>query len=820
MPVAILLLLGVCIYVKDQASDTPHWSHSKPNLTTADQNLTYYYRDTNGRTLITPWTAEVDRSNPHPEYPRPQMQRRAWQSLNGPWGFDCTGLTGVAPNLNRTLKQTISVPFPVESYLSDVFRADSSTARMWYRRSFTVPGDWADSRILLHFGAVDWQTTVTVNGRKLGTHTGGYDKFTFDITAAVAGHANGHEHEVLVEVFDVTEFAHAPVGKQRMHPPRRPSSIFYTSNSGIWQTVWLEPVPTAFIERLDLVPDVDRSHLSITVQGNAAAKGLKVVVNASADGHPAGSASGFVGEKFTMAVPEAHLWSPDDPFLYDLDVVLLGGQNAEGVLITAESIPEFRSSSSSQAHSGSASGLTESDISSLLPDTADPSGRRLLAKDSRSSRAASAAVTEDPAVVDGAIFDTVIEDQVDHVRAYFGMRKISLGRIANEKALRPLLNDKFIFHMGMLDQGYWPDGIYTAPTDAALKYDIEASKAMGFNMLRKHIKVEPDRWYYWADHLGILVWQDMPAMFWEDARQPMPTQQEKDQYESEFKRMIEEHFSFPSIVMYVVFNEGWGQYETERVTKYVKSLDPSRLYNPASGWIDAAVGDIIDMHKYVGPGAFNPTSSRASVLGEYGGLGLKVESHQWIPDDSFSYEMQANPGQLLTRYSGLIAQISALMAAPEFSLSAAVYTELTDVEAEVNGMLTYDRQVMKMDEASLHKVHTDLLDASRQLNDASAPSTLDQKQLKKAIESMMAPNKGEEGYAAPQTELIEQARRAQIPLSQVVMPFGQQQQGRGLSPLATMSQQPDTFDAATKAAGHKVAGVIHAIWRFLGRSSP
>lgn len=430
-----------------------------------------------------------------------------------------------------------------------------------------------------------------------------------------------------------------------------------------------------------------------------------------------------------------------------------------------------------------------------------------------------AAVDADPARVADSVFDSVMEDQVDHVRAYFGMRKISLGRIGGEKNLRPLLNDKFVFHMGMLDQGFWPDGIYTAPTDAALKYDIEVSKQMGFNMLRKHIKVEPDRWYYWADHLGILVWQDMPAMFWEDNVVPNPSVQEKQQYEMEFRRMIQNHISFPSIVMYVVFNEGWGQYETDRVTKYVQSLDPSRLYNAASGWVDAPVGDMIDMHKYVGPGAFNPTSTRASVLGEFGGLGLKVDNHQWIPEDSFSYEMQANTAQLETRYSGLIAQISALMVAPEFSLSAAVYTELTDVEAEINGMLTYDRQVIKMNLDVTHKVHSDLLALSRKINDG--PVTVDQKQLKKAVTAMTAPNKGEKGYSAPIAEMAEQARKAQIPLNRVTLPVGQQLGGESdrASPMTTPQyQQPDTFDAATKAAGHKVASFIHAVWRFLGRS--
>jgi hypothetical protein len=313
----------------------------------------------------------------------------------------------------------------------------------------------------------------------------------------------------------------------------------------------------------------------------------------------------------------------------------------------------------------------------------------------------------------------VATDAVDSVRSYFGMRKIHLGKIANETNLRPLLNNKFLFQMGMLDQGFWPDGIYTAPTDKALRWDFEITKQMGYNMLRKHIKVESDRWYYWADHMGVLVWQDMPCMYWEWDPKPNPSPAERKEYEREYARLVEEHVSFPSIVTYVVFNEGWGQYETERVTQLVSSWDTSRLYDPASGWVDADVGNLIDMHLYLGPGSPHPTATRAAVLGEFGGLGHKVDRHQWIPEDSFSYTLIDTREGLQAKYTELIKNVQGLMVNPEFTLSAAVYTELTDVEAEVNGQVTYDRQVVKINIEETKAVHEELIAMSQKLNDGA-----------------------------------------------------------------------------------------------------
>lgn len=609
--------------------------------------------------LPTPWTGHVDPHAPLPEYPRPQMQRPRWKNLNGVWEFETSSFeahnSGELP-FNRSLSRQIVVPFPVESPLSGIHEHHSGMAHMLYRTNFSVPDDWmraraggAAPRLLLHFGAVDWEAKVYIDRQYAGTHRGGYDSFTLDATPHLR--PGGGPHQLLLSVYDPTEFAHIAVGKQRLHPPRHPSSIWYTSCSGIWRTVWMEPVPAAYITRLDLVPDIDAGSLAATVHVGGAAQqagGLQVRATASVGGEQVAQAIGRLGEQFSLSIPAPlRLWSPDSPSLYDLEVELL----------------------SSPAGLKAGAGP---------PDGAAP---------------------------------------IDAVTSYFGMRKISLGRLPGETMPRMMLNNQFLFQLGLLDQGYWPDGIYTAPTDEALKSDIVAAKRLGYNMLRKHIKVEPDRWYYWADHLGVLVWQDMPSLYWEDGT-PSPSAQEQAQWEGEFERMIQHLVSFPSIVVYVVFNEGWGQYDTRRVTQAVSALDRSRLFDCASGWNDAPVGDLVDMHKYVGPDAPLPTSSRAAVLGEFGGLGYRAEGHLWIPEESFCYEMEGSLEQLEVRYLGLVRALGELMT--HRGLSAAVYTELTDVEAEINGWLTYDRATFKLSDAyAVPSANRNLISASRQLGNAT-----------------------------------------------------------------------------------------------------
>ncbi|KDN17500.1 glycoside hydrolase family 2 [Amycolatopsis rifamycinica] len=555
--------------------------------------------------LSTPWTNDVSPANALPDYPRPQLTRDRWQNLNGVWEF-AKAAPGEAAPVGRTLGERILVPYPVESALSGIMRHETN---MWYRRTFEVPKTWQvgkGQRLLLHFQAVDYDATVIVNGRTVGRHTGGYDAWSVDVTDALT---TKKAQEIVVGVADPNDQGGQPIGKQRTPG----DGIFYTPSSGIWQTVWMEPVAPARIDRLDLTPDVASGSVTVNAVVGGPVK-QRVEAVAYDHGRPVGRVSGDANKPLKLKVDRPHLWSPDDPFLYDLRVKLV------------------------------------------------PSG--------------------------------------DEVGSYFGIRSIGLGKTADGKQ-RMLLNGKFVMQVGPLDQGFWPDGIYTAPTDAALKFDLEQEKALGFNMVRKHIKVEPDRWYYYADKLGLLVWQDMPAMK-DDVE---PSAAARVNYESEMKRMIDQHRSFPSIVTWVPFNEGWGDYEVGRIADLVKSWDPSRLVNAESGVNccrsepDSGRGDIYDDHSYTGPGTPMQTGTRAAVDGEYGGLGLKVAGHEFDAAGSFAYEMEPDSATLTRRYGELQQRL--LLVAQRCGVSAGVYTQTTDVEKEVNGFFTYDRQVKKMDFAAV-----------------------------------------------------------------------------------------------------------------------
>ncbi|MFF1835948.1 AbfB domain-containing protein [Streptomyces sp. NPDC058231] len=571
--------------------------------------------------MTTPWTAQVPVDNPLPEYPRPQLTRPDWANLNGIWDFAVTGRVAGRP---ATFPDSIRVPFVAESALSGIQRKITENDKLWYKRSFTVPAGWNGRRVQLNFGASDWQTTVWVNDTQVGAHKGGYDSFSYDITPQL----NGGTNTVVVSVHDPTQTGGQAVGKQRINDvtPHSGGGIFYTAASGIWQSVWLEPVATAHIARLDMTPNLTDSTLRVKVQG-AAAGGRSARVTVSTGGNVVGTATGAVGSEISVPVPNPHLWDPDDPFLYDVRADLLDGSAT-----------------------------------------------------------------------------------VDSVGSYTGMRSIAVAKIGN--ILRPVLNGAFVFQSGTLDQGYWPDGIYTAPTDAALKSDLQAHKDLGFNMVRKHIKVEPQRWFYWADKLGLLVWQDMPAM---DTGKS-PDSAARTQWEAEYHAVIDQHRSSPSLVMWVDENEGWGQYDQARIADEVKAYDPSRLVDNMSGVnccgsVDGGNGDVVDNHNYVGPGNTAPTATRAAVLGEFGGLGYKVQGHEWYPGGGFSYEDQASTAALNNRFVGLLDGIR--VGQMPAGLSASVYTEITDVENEANGLLTYDRQVVKVDAARVKAANQALINASR-----------------------------------------------------------------------------------------------------------
>lgn len=568
--------------------------------------------------LMTKWAKDVSQSSGkvHPEYPRPQLVREHWQNLNGLWEYAIRPKDEAQPT---QWDGKILVPFPVESALSGVMKLVGPENRLWYRRTFSLPQQdgktspaWTGKRIVLHFGAVDWQTTVWVNGKDVTTHTGGYDPFSCDITDALKADA---PNEIVVSVFDPSDAGYQPRGKQ----VRKPHGIWYTPTTGIWQTVWLEPVPRTYIESLSITPNVDTR--TVSVYANTLETRTNIRVTVSLNGKSVGSASGIDQRPVVVSIPEPELWSPDKPVLYDVDV------RAE-----------------------------------MSPDS----------------------------------------QPLDVVKSYFGMRKISLGK--DEHGFqRLMLNNKPLFQYGPLDQGFWPDGLYTAPTDEAMKYDLEMTKKLGFNMVRKHVKVEPARWYHHCDKLGLLVWQDLPSgdkeAKWDpfgkfDNTEITRSEESSSNLKREWQAIMTSLRNFPCIVMWVPFNEGWGQANTVDVTNFTKRLDPSRLVNCASGGNDFPVGDIYDIHRYPGPFLPRLWPDRATVLGEFGGLGLPLEGHTWQAKDNWGYRSFANRDDLMKAYVGQLAALRPMIGK---GLAAAIYTQTTDVEVEVNGLMTYDRSLVKMD---------------------------------------------------------------------------------------------------------------------------
>ncbi len=530
------------------------------------------------RPLVTRWAADVTPDHALPEYPRPQLMRSAWLSLNGPWEYAITDSGALRPS---HYEGAILVPFPIQSTLSGVRRAVSPAQSLWYHRRFDLPAAPSRDRWLLHFGAVDWDATVYVNGRRAAGHRGGYDPFTIDITPFLRGSG---AQDVVVRVWDPTDTGEEPRGKQVLHP----ESIWYTSVTGIWQTVWLEPVPAAHIEALELTPDLDAGTLTVRIHASGAGASAGVRVTALAGDSVAAHASGTVTSGVTLHLSHPRAWSPDDPFLYDLRVTLASG---------------------------------------------------------------------------------------DTVTSYAGMRKIAVAR-DSAGALRLFLNNRPLFEFGVLDQGWWPDGLYTAPTDAALRADLETIKGLGFNLIRKHVKVEPERWYYDADRLGMLVWQDMPSG-------DIDSDAGRREYAAELARIVDARRNHPSIVMWVPFNEGWGQHDTRATVAWLRRHDPTRLVDGASGWTDRGVGDVSDVHAYPGPDIPARDPHRALVLGEFGGLGLPLAGHTWVDANNWGYRRFGDRDSLWAAYRDLIGKVRALSAR---GLSAAVYTQATDVEIEVNGV--------------------------------------------------------------------------------------------------------------------------------------
>ena len=563
--------------------------------------------------LKTRWSDSVDPDKVWSEYPRPQMTRGNFTILNGIWKYAIESRNNGQP---KVFHGDILVPFAVESELSRVKKKVGEDNYLWYRRTFKSPKLNKNERLLLHFGAVDWEAEILVNGKEVGIHKGGFDAFSFDIT----DHLTKGEQELVVRVWDPSDKGTQARGKQVSDP----EGIWYTSVTGIWQTVWLEKVPQDRIERISTVPDIDKRTLKVNVHTIADNKNAFVKVTALSAGKIISDTTLAVGSHggetiAILRIPNPRLWSPEDPFLYDLQVELVsaGGKIA------------------------------------------------------------------------------------DRVGSYFGMRKISLGK-DGKGYTRIMLNNKPLFQFGLLDQGWWPDGLYTPPSEEAMLYDVEVTKEMGFNMLRKHVKVENARFYYHCDKMGMLVWQDMPngnyfkemrIEAWEtqDAQRP---EESAKQFELELKRMMDQFSSHPSIVLWVPFNEGWGQYDTRRITEWVKQYDPSRLVDSPSGWADRGLGDVIDVHLYPGPGMEAPEKYRAAVLGEFGGLGYPVKDHLWWDKRNWGYLTYDDKEKFETEFEKVISGLKGLLGN---GLSAAIYTQTTDVEGEVNGLITYDREVVKID---------------------------------------------------------------------------------------------------------------------------
>lgn len=524
-----------------------------------------------GDKIKTRWADEITVDKVLPEYPRPIMERSEWMNMNGLWSY---AITQVEVDKPSGFDGEILVPFAIESSLSGVQKTLGKDKALWYSREFSIPSKWKGKSVLLHFGAVDWKADVWVNGIKVGKHTGGFTPFSFDITAALQKGNN----TLYVKVWDPTDDGTQPRGKQ----VKAPRTIWYTPVSGIWQTVWLEPVGDRYIRSLKTLPDIDRNRLSVSLDVNNVSSLDIIEVNIFGEDGKVASARSLASQPVDLYLKDVRLWSPDSPFLYDMEILLY--------------------------HQGKI---------------------------------------------------------VDRVKSYAAMRKFSTRK---DKAgiVRLQLNNKDIFHFGPLDQGWWPDGLYTAPTDEALLYDIQKTKDLGFNMIRKHIKVEPLRWYTHCDRLGMIVWQDMPSgdqgpewehyTYYQGPEQERSVQSETN-YRKEWKEIIDCLYNFPCIGVWVPFNEAWGQFKSCEIAGWTKQYDPSRLVNQASGGNHYDCGDMLDIHHYPQPELKMYDANRLTVLGEYGGIGMVVADHVWEPNRNWGYVKFKDSEEVTAEYEKYANQL-------------------------------------------------------------------------------------------------------------------------------------------------------------------
>ena len=570
-----------------------------------------------GDHIMTEWGENLDPANVHQEYPRPQMVREDWVNLNGMWDY---AITAADAQDFECADGKILVPFAVESALSGVGRTITGEDALWYQREIVIPARWKGDRIMLNFGAVDWHAQVFVDGIFVGEHKGGYAPFSFDITDYLA---RGRKHVLKLKVLDSTDNSWQPRGKQIL----KPYGVWYTAVSGIWQTVWMEAVPQSHVNSYLATSDINAKTLTVNVDAELQEGDVCKVVLLD-EGKVIASAE---GTEVVLDVPEMKLWSPDSPYLYDLEISVV--RNGK---------------------------------------------------------------------------------EVDAVKGYTAMRKISHAK-DHTGHYRILLNDEVVFQFGTLDQGWWPDGLYTAPSDEALVFDIIKTKEMGFNMIRKHVKVEPARWYWHCDRLGMFVWQDMPNTYentgkhWDyhafdtvdDSDFP---EEGKANYYNEWLEIINANKTFPCICVWVPFNEAWGQFDTKKVAEFTRSLDSTRLINYASGgnFYTDCCGEIHDVHNYPEPIMYLTDPNRVNVLGEYGGLGWPIEGHLWQNNENWGYAQFKSADEVLKTYETYAIKLAWLI---DYGYAAAIYTQITDVEGEVNGLMTYDRKVVKLDVDRLREIN-------------------------------------------------------------------------------------------------------------------
>lgn len=574
-----------------------------------------------GDKIMTEWGENIDPNNVLPEYPRPQLVRGEWINLNGLWDYAIKPANEEMPEI---FDGKILVPFAVESALSGVGKSVGEDDALWYSREFKLPKEWKNSRIRLNFGAVDWKAEVYVDDKFVGEHKGGYAPFAFDITDSLS---KKKTHKLVVKVTDGTDSAFQPRGKQVANP----NGIWYTAVTGIWQTVWMEPVNEVVVESYSAKADIEKSILNVRAIARGAKVGDDCLIELIENGEVISSAN---GADVILNVENPKLWSPDSPHLYDLRITI--SRNGE---------------------------------------------------------------------------------ILDQVMGYAAMREISV--VVDKKGYKRMaLNGEPLFQYGTLDQGWWPDGLYTAPTDEALKFDIEKTKEFGFNMIRKHVKVEPARWYWHCDHIGMLVWQDMPNIHdnslgkWgrrhydEGIDTPVPNEW-KDNYCKEWKEIIQTNEVFPSIVMWVPFNEAWGQFNTEEIVQYTKFLDDTRLVNYASGGnFVRCSGDVLDLHNYPNPAMYLFDKDYVNVMGEYGGIGFPVEGHLWQTDKNWGYIQYKSADEVADTYEEYANELIGFV---KKGFSGAIYTQTTDVEGEVNGLMTYDRKVIKLDVDRINAINSKVI---------------------------------------------------------------------------------------------------------------